>query len=612
VKKVQSILEMTEPKNTKQLRGFIGLINYYRDMWHRRSHVLAPLTELCSKKAKFVWGDKERKAFQEAKRIISKNAMLAFPDFTKKFDIYTDASKYQLGAVIMQEGKPLAFYSRKLKDAQTRYTTTERELLSIVETLKEFRNILLGHELEVFTDHKNLIYHDLTTERVLRWRLLMEEYNMKITYIQGTKNIVADVLSRYPTNNNPEVESQIPTKTEMSELFATGNDFPTNANPLSFKVFSTFQQRDLTIQDLFNKDPNRTHMSRRLFHGGEQLVCYDGKIYVPPPLRNHVVTWYHEYLCHPGETRTEETIRQHLWWPNLRASVRKHVDKCTACQRGKKKRLKYGLLPPKEAEFKPWQHLCVDTIGPYRIRRKGKKELMFQAVTFIDPATGWFEMKECKTKKADEVANLLEQAWLNRYPWPEYITFDNGPEFKAEFLDALRNDYSGIKMKPSSKRNPQANAILERAHGTIGNMIRTFDVDNIDLEDNDPFAGLVSAVCFAIRSTYHTTLQATPGQLVFGRDMIFPIEHIADWQLIKNRKQIMIDRNNAKENLKRIDYDYRAGEKVLIFTPDPNKMEQPREGPYEIVQVHTNGTVTLQKGPVTQRYNVRQIVPFRE
>ena len=613
VKKVQSILEMEEPKNRKQLRGFIGLVNYYRDMWRRRSHVLAPLTELTSDSVKWKWGEEEQKAFKEAKRIISKNAMLAFPDFNKKFVLYTDASKYQLGSVITQDNKPLAFYSRKLKDAQTRYTTTERELLSIVETLKEFRNILLGHEIEVFTDHMNLTYHDLTTERVLRWRLLMEEYNVKIHYIQGVKNIVADVLSRYPTKNDPELESSAPSPTEMSEIFAADNhDLPTDAFPLSFKIFSSFQQRDPATDNLLLKDPNQKHVSRKTFHGGEQLVCYDGKIFIPQPLRKNIITWYHEYLCHPGEDRTEETIRQHLWWPSLRTDVSNHVRTCKACQMAKKQRVKYGQLPPKEAEFTPWEHLCVDTIGPYRIRRKGQKDLVFQAVTFIDPATGWFEFKECKTKRADEIANLFEQTWLSRYPWPQQITYDGGPEFKAEFGDLLRKEYPTIKTKPSSKRNPQANAILERAHGVIGNMIRTFDLNEIDLDECEPFAGLISAVGFAIRSTYHTTLRSTPGQLVFGRDMIFPIEHIADWQLIKHRKQQMINKNNERENAKRLAYDYKVGDKVLIYTPDPNKMEQPREGPYSITVVHTNGTVTLQKGPVTQRYNIRQIVPFQE
>jgi hypothetical protein len=98
--------------------------------------------------------------------------MLAFPDFSKPFVIHTDAT--QLGAVISQDDKPIAFYSRKLNPAQTRYTTTERELLSIVETLKEFRNILLGHKVIVFTDHKNLTCKNFNTERVMRWRLVLK------------------------------------------------------------------------------------------------------------------------------------------------------------------------------------------------------------------------------------------------------------------------------------------------------------------------------------------------------------------------------------------------------------------------------------------------------
>ena len=98
------------------------------------------------------------------KKLISREALLAYPDFNSAFEIYTDASHTQLGSVITQHGKPIAFYSRKLNSAQTRYTTTERELLAIVETLKEFRNILLGQEIIVYTDHQNLRYKNFNTE----------------------------------------------------------------------------------------------------------------------------------------------------------------------------------------------------------------------------------------------------------------------------------------------------------------------------------------------------------------------------------------------------------------------------------------------------------------
>ena len=113
----------------------------------------------------------------------------------------------------------------------------------------------------------------------------MEEYGIKIHYIQGCKNTVADILSRYPTHNNPESEENSPNPGETAEYLAVENDLPVDAFPLSFKILSNFQQRDPATDSLLLKDPDKKHVSRQTFHGGEQLVCYDGKIFVPPPLR---------------------------------------------------------------------------------------------------------------------------------------------------------------------------------------------------------------------------------------------------------------------------------------------------------------------------------------
>jgi hypothetical protein len=173
-----------------------GMINYYRDMWQKRSHMLAPLTRLVSPLVKYKWEEEQQKSFDEIKQKVSKETLLAFPDFEKEFHAYTDASYKQLGAVIMQEGKRLAFYSRKLNSEQTRYTTSEQELLSIVETLKEFRDILLRQQLIVHTDHLNILYGKLSNDRITRWRLLLEEYGPKYVHIVGKNNIVADALSR--------------------------------------------------------------------------------------------------------------------------------------------------------------------------------------------------------------------------------------------------------------------------------------------------------------------------------------------------------------------------------------------------------------------------------
>ena len=114
------------------------MVNYYRDSWIRRSELLAPLSDITGKNAKFVWTDVQQKAFNSIKKVLAREVLLAYPDFNKPFEIYTDSSGYQLGSVVTQEEKPIAFFSRKLNKAQRNYTITERELLAIVETLKEY------------------------------------------------------------------------------------------------------------------------------------------------------------------------------------------------------------------------------------------------------------------------------------------------------------------------------------------------------------------------------------------------------------------------------------------------------------------------------------------
>jgi transposase InsO family protein len=162
-----------------------------------------------------------------------------------------------------------------------------------------------------------------------------------------------------------------------------------------------------------------------------------------------------------------------------------------------------------------------------------KKNLVPWCVTMIDPATGWFEMREIPNKEAITIANLVEQTWFTRYPWPSQVIFDRGKEFMGEFTKMVQRDY-GIKRKPITTRNPQANSIIERVHQTIGNIIRTFQVGSIELDEDDPWSGVLAATMFATRATYHTTTQATPAQLVFGRDAILNKKFEVNWKLIRD------------------------------------------------------------------------------
>jgi hypothetical protein len=193
------------------------------------------------------------------------------------------------------------------------------------------------------------------------------------------------------------------------------------------------------------------------------------------------------------------------------------------------------------------------------------------------------------------------------------IAYDHGSEFIGNEFQNLITEECDIEAKPLSKRNPQSDAILERIHQTISDMPCTFEVENQPIDESDPWSGiLVSAAACAVRSTCHAASQSTPGQLVFGRDMIWDTAHVADWQCIKQRKQTLINKNNKKENQKRIDYDCAIGYSILKIKARALKMEQPREGPFDITCVHANGTATMQKGPVEESLNMRQVTPHGE
>ena len=196
--------------------------------------------------------------------------LLSYLNFDEPFEIHVDANKLQLGSVLSQKGKPIAFYSRKLIPAQVNYTTIECELLSIVETLKELRNILLGQQIKVYTDHKNLTYKTSKTERVMRWRLILEKYILELIYIQGSKNIAAD--------------------------------------------------KDYLMKQFHGTDKKYS------------LICRKHKIVIPKLLEKQVVECYHNALCHPGEACTELSIVQYFYWKNLRKTVHEVCSKCKACQ----------------------------------------------------------------------------------------------------------------------------------------------------------------------------------------------------------------------------------------------------------------------------------------
>jgi transposase InsO family protein len=651
-KKVAPILAIHPPTTVAHLRSFIGSITFYRDMYRRRSHILAPLTAQSGKKT-LTWTPECERAFQAAKAMVAEEVLLQYPDHNKPFHVYADASDLQLGSVIMQEDKPVAFFSRKLNSSQRNYTTGEKELLSIVETLKEYRSMLLGcRELHIYTDHKNLTFRNLQTQRVLRWRLFLEEYGPIFHYIPGPQNVAADALSRLPyserqagshpsfssvgvegerkadrTGNDDrhaKIDSSVDTfysmaidDADLCDCFVHLPDQYGVPFRMDFDTIAQAQAQDAALLAQAQTEPLR--IRRRLRAPGIHIYCYSAvpggpeKIILPDSLLKDIVRWYHLALGHCGITRLADTLRMHFHHSRLQASCEEEVKTCDTCQRYKSVGRGYGETAGREAPLVPWQDVAVDLIGPWTLTI-GENNLKFSALTMIDLVTNLVEIVRLSNKTAAHVAIQFENTWLSRYPRPLNVIHDQGGEFIGhEFQQRLYAH--NINSRATTAKNPQANSVCERMHQAIGNTLRV-------LSTMDPPQGVAQAehlvdtaiadAVYATRCTFHSASKTTPGGLAFGRDMILNLPLVTDLQQLQKRRQEIIDRRLLEANNKRFSHDYAIGEEVLKLTYHPDKLEPRATGPFPIARVHANGTVTIVTSPgVVERIHIRRLKPYR-
>ncbi|CAN6459158.1 unnamed protein product [Victoria cruziana] len=200
--KVETIAKMTPPSSVREVRSFLGLSGFYRRFIQDFSKISKPLCELLAKNVTFVFSEECRRSFEKLKEALVSAPILRAPDWNLQFEIMCDASDYAIGAILVQrvEKKPVVIYyaSKSLVDAQLNYTTTEKELLAVVFALKKFRSYVLGSRVIIYTDHaalKYLLSKKDSKPRLIRWILLLQEFDLEIRDKKDSENVVADHLS---------------------------------------------------------------------------------------------------------------------------------------------------------------------------------------------------------------------------------------------------------------------------------------------------------------------------------------------------------------------------------------------------------------------------------
>ena len=433
------------------------------------------------------------------------------------------------------------------------------------------------------------------------------------TFLATAQRICEEIVNnQFELDNNYNDESFYQ---ELQECLMNLPPLEEMDNPITINNIVNHQSTDLPLQRKILSDPHHyQHIEiegYEVIHSGSDT---EWKVCIPSTLLPQLLTWYHLILGHCGQQRLYDTVRARFSADNLQKLCIETVNKCPKrCQFNKQSNRSYGHLPPRTAGLLPWETVAVDLIGPWKVKIN-QINLEFHALTCIDPVSNVVEAIRIRNKTSEHIAEQFRNCWLSRYPRPVKCIHDNGGEFIGwNFQEMLTR--AGIRSKPTTVKNPQSNAVCERMHKTVADVLRTIIKDDPPRRRQDAeqkIDNALSTCVHALRCSVNHTMKTSPGAMVFNRDMLLNVQLIADLESIRGRRQQQIDDNIRRHNKKRIDYNYRIGEMVKMQVYDPSKLSERFKGPYRIHQVNANGTVALQLRPhVTTTVNIRKIEPYK-
>ncbi len=387
--KVQSIHDWKSPRCVKDVQVFIGFANFYRRFIAKFSGVCRPITDTLKGGGKdFKWTRECELAFRRLKALFTSAPILRHFDSSLPIQLETDASDFAIGSVLSQphDGRwhPVAFFSRKMDSAERNYEIHDKEMLAIVCSFKEWRRYLEGaaHQINIFTDHKNLEYFMTTkilNRRQARWAQELAAYDFKIVYRKGTSNGKADALSRRPEYRPEEGGSDDP----FDKILKAGNiDLESlsrrvsSAHIAAIKKFTWSSDFLQLVKEAAKDDEDYQTMVQRVRagHGEDHVELQDDLLYwkcrlwVPrnDALRLRIAQEEHDSRVagHFGQDKTLELVTRNYYWPRLERWVTEYVKGCHDCQQNKaSRRAKYGLLHPLEAPHSPWSSISMDFIS---------------------------------------------------------------------------------------------------------------------------------------------------------------------------------------------------------------------------------------------------------
>jgi len=492
--KIKAVKEWPQPTTLKQLRGFLGLAGYYRRFVRSFGVIAGPLHALTKTDA-FEWTAVAQQAFEDLKAALCQAPVLSLPLFDKQFVVETDACGQGIGAVLMQEGHPLAYISRQLKGKQLHLSIYEKELLAVIFAVRKWRHYLLQSHFIIKTDQRSLKYlleQRLNTPIQQQWLPKLLEFDYEIQYRQGKENVVADALSRV---EGSEVLHMAMTVVECDLL----------------KDIQAGYANDSQLQDIITalqRDPD----SKKYFSWSQNILRRKSKIVVPANdnIKNTILLWLHGSGVggHSGRDVTHQRVKGLFYSKGMIKDIQAYIRSCGTCQQCKSDpAASPGLLQPLPIPDTIWSEVSMDFIEGLPV--SGGKTVIMVVVDRLSKAAHFIALSHPYS------ALTVAQAYLDNvfklHGCPTSIVSDRDVVFTSEFWREFFT-LQGVALKLTSAYHPQSDGQTEVVNRCLETYLRCMCHDRPQL-----WSKWLALAEYWYNTNYHSSSRMTPFEIVYGQ-----------------------------------------------------------------------------------------------
>lgn len=533
---ISTVKNFVPPRSVREVQIFLGLTGFYRRFIANYALIALPLTDLLKAGTPFKWTPECQAAFETLRDRLCSAPVLILPDFNLMFVVTTDAGNGTIAGVLQQDqGKglqPVRYWSRKMNQAERNYSTTEQELLAVVEAIKTWSHYLVGRQFILETDHKALLYiftQPKLSPRQCRWLNLLAGFDFKIKYLEGRKNVVADGLTRLETIEDVTNKPTLGVSLRAAYVYTSD-------------LMSIIAKTPYSEAEVKNYSTNEYYKRGSIYfkiapNGQQDLVCV--------PRDSKCISMILESLHdeptsgHLGVDKTLAAVRSRFYWPGMYDDVHKFVSSCLVCQKIKKSNKKEpGSLMPLPIPDRPWGRVHWDFITGLPLTINGNDAIS----TAVCALTKMAHFSPCKTTddSKDAAIGFINNV-VKLHGLPDVTTTDRDPKFISKFHQELFKRL-GVRRIHTTAYHPQSNGQAEIVNKSIVKMLRAFA--NEMKEDWDEHLGILE---FAYNSAIHSTTKHSPFYLNYGFEPKKPI----DLEVNANSDRSMAQLEKLHERIKK-------------------------------------------------------------